>query len=197
MKSHRSSASDVVANLATILVCLLAIVIAFPVMQRLLGNDRQTGPNELSELRGLQIDSLLVQPSSSNSAPAIHTTGKRTIIYQFATDCPFCTAQKAFVASALLRMQEDSTLLVLSASDEPNEVIKDYWGDDGNDLSLPVSLHPETIMHLAAFTVPRLYFLNEAGTITLALQGSVLTLSQEQLLEQIPPRSVAPQHLPR
>jgi hypothetical protein len=133
---------------------------------------------EIKALEGRKVDSLIVVDSLSRVSSTVSLTGRPRIIYLFATDCPYCTAQKKHIGE-LLRALDSAD--VVTASDESVIEIRHYWDSSGVRLPQPLSLHEQSIRTLDGYTVPRLYFVSSNGTVQKVIQGTVLNWSIENL----------------
>jgi hypothetical protein len=127
----------------------------------------------LSELRGVRLDSILVEATDSLKTYAIPLRGRRTILYQFATDCPYCAAQQLHVGELFTILSIDSSIRVLTASDEPQDVTSEYWSSKGIALRAPLSLSDSTLRAINGYTVPRIYFIDDEAKIISAIQGTI------------------------
>jgi peroxiredoxin len=133
---------------------------------------------EIKALEGRQVDSLIVVDSLSKVSSTVGLRGRPRIIYLFATDCPYCTAQKRHIGELLGALDSAD---VVTASDEGVLEIRHYWDSSGVRLPQPLSLHEQSIRRLDGYTVPRLYFVSSSGTVQKVIQGTVLNWSVENL----------------
>lgn len=164
-----SPKTDRLANIVTIALFVLSIVVGAPlVYKRLSGGGLKT----LSDLSGIHLDSLVTRVEA-DSERTLRLVDRRTILYQFATDCPYCISQKRHVGQILATLSADPTIRVITASDEAPALIQKYWASEGFQLEPPVSLAASSLQRIKGYTVPRIYFIDKQATITTALQGTI------------------------
>ncbi len=172
--------SDRIKNGLTVAILITTTIISAAVVRNKTGNGLKT----LKELTGIQVDSLILNISDS-----VHKTlslrSKQTILYQFATECPYCAAQKEHVKRLLTSLRSNSHLRVLTASDEDASVTRGYWQPQDVDLEEPLSLSQSSLAILHGYTVPRLYFIDTSGSITMAVQGTIGGWTLEDLQKHI------------
>ncbi|MCD8043872.1 MAG: TlpA family protein disulfide reductase [Tannerellaceae bacterium] len=112
---------------------------------------------------------------------------KVTLLVFFNTGCKDCRRELPKVDYVFKALEENPLYQVVCiARDQGEEEIKKYWKDADNNFTMPAYVDPgrKVFTLFANQTVPRLYLINEKGTVTwLAIEE--LNIEKEELLEKM------------
>ena len=159
-----------------------SLIVGSVIVHWLAGRTRQlarTDWKEVPELRGVSLAELQLSNGQTLSvrdeaAPGAH------VIYLFQYDCAACDAQRAHVAELLEAVPASQ---VVSATAQPASLSPGYWGDLGSPLPQPVGADSSWLAERHLDHLPMLLFVDPAGRVKQAIQGSVLTWSERTFTE--------------
>jgi hypothetical protein len=148
---------------------LLIVLAGWALVRRPPGPDpTRIVPEALAGARGRPLPSM-TSIDKNGSRTHVQLVGKTHLIYIFSTTCRFCASQQKYIGGVLAKLDAAT---VITASEEPQELVGDYWSRAGIRMQSPISIDGREIRSLGINGVPALIFVAPNGTVSDAFIGT-------------------------